>query len=183
VAPVEVEAGARRLLAEARGHQLAEARKQYGLAQKDVAARMGVSIARVSQIEHGEVATLDVIARYVEGSAAGWTWLPTSVTTRCGCRQVVIRAARRRSRPEGYWSCHAAPRTAAFVGELQAEGSPCRDLVLLGGKSQSASYTAMRSSGWIVPTRALVPSACPIFECTVRWQTPENSDKTQTPGR
>lgn len=27
---------------------------------------MGVSIARVSQIEHGEVATLDVIARYVE---------------------------------------------------------------------------------------------------------------------
>ncbi|AQS68509.1 helix-turn-helix transcriptional regulator [Streptomyces pactum] len=66
VAPAEVEAGSRRLLAEARGHQLAEARKQYGLAQRDVAARMGVSIARVSQIEHGEVATLDVIARYVE---------------------------------------------------------------------------------------------------------------------
>lgn len=64
--PAEVEAGSRRLLAEARGHQLAEARKQYGLAQRDVAARMGVSIARVSQIEHGEVATLDVIARYVE---------------------------------------------------------------------------------------------------------------------
>ncbi|WP_206439686.1 helix-turn-helix domain-containing protein [Streptomyces scabichelini] len=64
--PVEVEAGSRRLLAEARGHQLAEARKQYGLAQKDVAARMGVSIARVSQIEHGKVATLDVVARYVE---------------------------------------------------------------------------------------------------------------------
>ncbi|WP_406726348.1 helix-turn-helix transcriptional regulator [Streptomyces sp. GD-15H] len=62
----EVEAGSRRLLAEARGHQLAEARNQYGLAQRDVAARMGVSIARVSQIEHGEAATLDVIARYVE---------------------------------------------------------------------------------------------------------------------
>lgn len=27
---------------------------------------MGVSIARVSQIEHGEVSTLDVVARYVE---------------------------------------------------------------------------------------------------------------------
>ncbi|MFD3596865.1 helix-turn-helix domain-containing protein [Streptomyces sp. NPDC058656] len=37
-------------------------RKQYGLAQRDIAARMGVSIARVSQIEHGEVATLDVVA-------------------------------------------------------------------------------------------------------------------------
>lgn len=66
VDPSEVEAGARRLLAEARGHQLAEARKQYGLAQKEVALRMGVSIARVSQIEHGEATTLDVIARYVE---------------------------------------------------------------------------------------------------------------------
>jgi ribosome-binding protein aMBF1 (putative translation factor) len=66
VDPAEVAAGARRLLAEARGHQLAEARKQCGLGQKDVAAQMGVSIARVSQIEHGEAASLDVIARYVE---------------------------------------------------------------------------------------------------------------------
>jgi DNA-binding XRE family transcriptional regulator len=66
VDPAEVEAGARRLLAEVRGHQLAETRKQHSMAQKDVAARMGVSIARVSQIEHGEVASLDVIARYVE---------------------------------------------------------------------------------------------------------------------
>ncbi|CAM5729972.1 helix-turn-helix transcriptional regulator [Streptomyces hirsutus] len=61
-----MEAGSRRLLAEARGHQLAEAREPSGLAQREVAARMGVSIARVSQIEHGEGATLDVIARYVE---------------------------------------------------------------------------------------------------------------------
>ena len=66
VDPAEVRAGARRLLAEARGHQLAGARKQHGLAQKDIAATMGVSIARVSQIEHGEAASLDVIARYVE---------------------------------------------------------------------------------------------------------------------
>lgn len=66
VNPAEVDAGARRLLAEARGHQLTEARRQYGLAQRDVAARMGVSIARLSQIEHGEAATLDVIARYIE---------------------------------------------------------------------------------------------------------------------
>lgn len=66
VDPAVVAAGARRLLAEARGHQLSEARRQLALAQKDVAARMGVSIARVSQIEHGEVASLDVIARYVE---------------------------------------------------------------------------------------------------------------------
>lgn len=62
----EIEAGARALLAQARGHQLAESRKQLGRAQKDIAAAMGVSSARVSQIEHGEVTSFEVIARYVE---------------------------------------------------------------------------------------------------------------------
>jgi DNA-binding transcriptional regulator YiaG len=40
---------------EYREHQLAQTRKQLGLGQKQIAAAMGVSIARVSQIEHGEV--------------------------------------------------------------------------------------------------------------------------------
>jgi ribosome-binding protein aMBF1 (putative translation factor) len=62
----EIEAGARELLALARGHQLAEARKQLGLAQRGIASAMGVSVARVSQIEHGEVTSFEVIARYVE---------------------------------------------------------------------------------------------------------------------
>jgi|SRR5271166_5422956 len=66
VSPEEIDAGARRLLAQARGHQLAETRKQLGLGQKQIAAAMGVSIARVSQIEHGEVTSFEVIARYVE---------------------------------------------------------------------------------------------------------------------
>lgn len=66
VSPAEVVAGARRLLAETRGRQLAEARKHAGLTQKDLAAGMGVSIARISQIEHGEVTSIEVIARYVE---------------------------------------------------------------------------------------------------------------------
>ena len=66
VPPSEIEAGARRLLAQARGHQLAQARKQLGLAQKDIAETMGVSIARISQIEHGDVTSFEVIARYVE---------------------------------------------------------------------------------------------------------------------
>ena len=66
VSPEEIEAGARQLLAQARGHQLAETRKQLGLGQKQIAAAMGVSVARVSQIEHGEVTSFEVIARYVE---------------------------------------------------------------------------------------------------------------------
>lgn len=66
VTPAEIEAGARQLLAQARGHQLAQTRKQLGLAQKEIAAAMGVSIARVSQIEHGDVTSFEVIARYVE---------------------------------------------------------------------------------------------------------------------
>ena len=41
VSPEEIEAGARRLLAQARGHQLAGTRKQLGLGQKQIAAAMG----------------------------------------------------------------------------------------------------------------------------------------------
>lgn len=66
VSPEEIESGARALLAQSRGHQLAEARKQLGLAQREIATAMGVSVARISQIEHGEVTSFDVIARYVE---------------------------------------------------------------------------------------------------------------------
>jgi ribosome-binding protein aMBF1 (putative translation factor) len=66
VSPEEIETGARLLLAQARGQQLAESRKQLGRAQREIAAAMGVSIARVSQIEHGEVTSFEVIARYVE---------------------------------------------------------------------------------------------------------------------
>jgi hypothetical protein len=66
VSAEEIETGARMLLAQARGHQLAESRKQLGRAQREIAAAMGVSIARVSQIEHGEVTSFEVIARYVE---------------------------------------------------------------------------------------------------------------------
>jgi DNA-binding XRE family transcriptional regulator len=66
VSPEEIEAGARVLLAQARGYQLAQARKQLGLGQRDIAATMGVSIARISQIEHGDVTSFEVIARYVE---------------------------------------------------------------------------------------------------------------------
>jgi hypothetical protein len=66
VTRAEIEAGARQLLAQARGHQLAETRKQLGLGQKEIAAAMSVSIARVSQIEHGDVTSFEVIARYVE---------------------------------------------------------------------------------------------------------------------
>src|ERR1017187_7579818 len=51
VSPSEIEAGARQLLARARGYQLAQTRKQLGLGQKQIAAAMGVSVSRVSQIE------------------------------------------------------------------------------------------------------------------------------------
>jgi ribosome-binding protein aMBF1 (putative translation factor) len=74
VSPQEIESRARLLLAQARGHQLAEARKQLGLGQRETAEVMGVSVARISQIGHGEVTSFEVIARYVEalgGSSIG----------------------------------------------------------------------------------------------------------------
>jgi DNA-binding XRE family transcriptional regulator len=58
------EAG-RAMLDQARGWRLAELRKRRGLTQAEVAARMDVSTARVSQIENGDVSTQDVLQRYV----------------------------------------------------------------------------------------------------------------------
>jgi transcriptional regulator with XRE-family HTH domain len=49
----------------ARGWRLAELRQRRGPTQAQVAARMGVSIARISQIENGGLSTQDVLARYV----------------------------------------------------------------------------------------------------------------------
>jgi predicted transcriptional regulator len=66
VTPEEIDAGARAILARARGQQLAETRKQLRLGQKEIAAAMGVSVVRISQIEHGEVSSFEVIARYIE---------------------------------------------------------------------------------------------------------------------
>ncbi|MGW4801617.1 helix-turn-helix domain-containing protein, partial [Nonomuraea sp. NPDC004297] len=48
------------------GHRLAERRKSQGLSQAEVADLMGVTKSRVSQIERGEVSTVEAIARYVQ---------------------------------------------------------------------------------------------------------------------
>lgn len=59
-----VEAGKQELLAEVRGHRLAEIRHSRGLTQQQVADRMGVTKGRVSQIEQGRLSGQDVLARY-----------------------------------------------------------------------------------------------------------------------
>lgn len=48
------------------GYRLAERRKSLGLSQTEVADLMGVTKSRVSQIERGEVSTVEAIARYVQ---------------------------------------------------------------------------------------------------------------------
>jgi DNA-binding XRE family transcriptional regulator len=53
------------MLDDARGWRLAEMRKRRGMTQEQVAVRMGISVARVSQIERGDVSTQDVLNRYV----------------------------------------------------------------------------------------------------------------------
>ena len=73
-ADVVTAAGGEEAVAEARkrnqadidGHRLAARRKAVGLSQTDVADKMGVTKSRVSQIERGEVSTVDAIARYVQ---------------------------------------------------------------------------------------------------------------------
>jgi DNA-binding XRE family transcriptional regulator len=53
------------MLDDSRGWRLAEMRRRRELTQEQVAARMGISIARVSQIERGDVSTQDVLNRYI----------------------------------------------------------------------------------------------------------------------
>jgi DNA-binding XRE family transcriptional regulator len=53
------------MLDDARGWRLAEMRKRRGMTQEQVASRMGVSVARISQIEAGDVSTQDVLNRYI----------------------------------------------------------------------------------------------------------------------
>ena len=70
---IVVGAGGEEDIAEARnrnqayidGHRLAERRKAMGLTQAQGAERMGVTKSRVSEIERGEVSTIDADARYV----------------------------------------------------------------------------------------------------------------------
>jgi DNA-binding XRE family transcriptional regulator len=48
-----------------RGHQLAEMRKAAGLTQAELAENLGVSQARISKIEHGEVSGIELVRAYV----------------------------------------------------------------------------------------------------------------------
>lgn len=55
------------LLASVSGHQLAEIRKQLGMTQAQLAQAAGLSQARISQIENGEVTSLETLRAYVTG--------------------------------------------------------------------------------------------------------------------
>ena len=67
----EAERRRKALMARQGGYRLAKERKRHGLTQAQLADVMGITPGRVSQIERGEVSTLDAIVRYVE--AARWT--------------------------------------------------------------------------------------------------------------
>lgn len=63
--PEAFDAGVAGMLDDARGWRLSEMRRRRGMTQEQVAARMGVSVARVSQIEGGDVSTQEVLNRFV----------------------------------------------------------------------------------------------------------------------
>ena len=63
--PEAFDAAVAAMLDDARGWRLAEMRKRRGMTQEQVATRMGISVAQVSQIERGDVSTQDVLNRYV----------------------------------------------------------------------------------------------------------------------
>jgi predicted XRE-type DNA-binding protein len=64
----EVSAGAQRMIAEARAYRLAELRRRQHTTQVEVAKTMGVTQARVSRIEKGQLerSEVDTLAAYVQ---------------------------------------------------------------------------------------------------------------------
>ena len=71
-----------------RGHQLAEMRTTAGVTQAELAGALGVSQARISKIEHGEISGIDVVRAYVaalggsiDGRPARRTKLESSLTS------------------------------------------------------------------------------------------------------
>jgi DNA-binding XRE family transcriptional regulator len=94
----EFEAEVEHLQDQARGWRLAEMRKRQGHTQEQVAAHMGVSVARVSQVEKGNVSTRDVLGRYV-------TALP--VPARPGLVWQAARTPRRRCPTSRSWAGRA----------------------------------------------------------------------------
>jgi predicted XRE-type DNA-binding protein len=64
----EIDAGAQRMIAEARAFRLAEVRRRPHTTQVEVAKAMGVTQARVSRIEKGQLerSEVDTLAAYVQ---------------------------------------------------------------------------------------------------------------------
>ncbi|WP_131765181.1 XRE family transcriptional regulator [Candidatus Protofrankia californiensis] len=64
----EIVSGAQRLIAEARAFRLAEVRRRQHATQVEVAKAMGVTQARVSRIEKGQLerSEVDTLAAYVQ---------------------------------------------------------------------------------------------------------------------
>jgi transcriptional regulator with XRE-family HTH domain len=62
----EAERRRKALMARQSGQRLAEERKRHGVTQAQLAPAMGATPGRVSQIERGELATIDAVACYVD---------------------------------------------------------------------------------------------------------------------
>ncbi|MBT2228435.1 helix-turn-helix domain-containing protein [Nonomuraea sp. NEAU-A123] len=100
------------------GYRLAKHRKAEGLTQSDVAERMGVTKSRVSQIERGEVSTIETIARYVQALGGQIQVSEVFGDDRDAC------GGRTGSRPSQIWSGDALPGVPEVGDDLQfsAEG-------------------------------------------------------------
>src|SRR5437762_3367096 len=64
----EIRVGAQEMIAQARAYRLAEVRRRQHTTQSDVAKTMGVTQARVSRIEKGQLSRseVDTLAAYVQ---------------------------------------------------------------------------------------------------------------------
>jgi transcriptional regulator with XRE-family HTH domain len=130
------------MLDDARGWRLAEMRKRRGLTQQQVATRLGISVARVSQIETGEVSTQDVLNRFVT-ALGGTLELIAAHRRRAAARTRLVH--RRRSRVGEPAGSRFHPVHGAVQHDRPADHQP------------AAAPDAGRLASWRAARRGLRP--------------------------
>ncbi|MGH3181026.1 MAG: helix-turn-helix domain-containing protein [Streptosporangiaceae bacterium] len=168
--PEEAERRRKALMARQSGQRLAEERKQRGLTQAQLAESMGVTPGRVSQIERGELSTIEAIARYVQALGGHLELVAnfadhtlTVTTTEAACQQAsgAPPQADQMARDRGLHQFSDSERVLARHNLYR------RDIAALSSASGEQPRTAAPRycdwSGWV--TACSQGTAASIFGC------------------
>src|ERR1035438_2680382 len=147
----EVRAAEEQLRAEVRAYRLAEVRKTRHLTQQQVADEMGVTTARVSQIEHGQVdrAAIRGLAGYVEALGGHLELVADFGDERIviGLQDLAGVLSRRGGLARGELARKGAPRSDSTTGGIAVCGAAEKLLMDRGVRLPLALEAELRNMG------------------------------------